>query len=342
MATMKQIAQIAGVSRGTVDRVLNNRGAVNPDTAKRVWEIARSLQYTPNRAALSLAARKRNISLTYVMFDPKSNVFFSQVEQGVRAKAAQLAENGVTVHIRYADDRNPITVVAQLEEAVAAGTAGIVVAGLNLPEIRDKLREITAAGIPVVVVNSEVPDCGQLVFLGHDSFLAGRTAAGIVRLIHRDSIRAGIILGSRNSTCHEERMAGFRSVLEENPALWSVTFTAVNGDDEFDSFSVVKEQLQAHPDTNTLFLATGSGVFGACRAVESLNLPQPPAIVCYDCPPSTRQMLEKGLISATICQQPERQGSEPLDILFNYIALDVQPEQEKVLTDIQILIRENL
>ena len=49
MATMKQIAQIAGVSRGTVDRVLNNRGAVNPDTAKRVWEIARSLQYTPNR-----------------------------------------------------------------------------------------------------------------------------------------------------------------------------------------------------------------------------------------------------------------------------------------------------
>ena len=56
----------------------------------------------------------------------------------------------------------------------------------------------------------------------------------------------------------------------------------------------------------------------------------------------TRKMLEKGLIYATICQQPERQGSEPLDILFNYIALDVQPEQEKVLTDIQILIRENL
>lgn len=342
MATMKQIAQIAGVSRGTVDRVLNNRGAVNPETARKIWDIAKSLQYTPNRAALSLAARKRNISLTYVMFDPKSNVFFSQVEQGVRAKAAQLAESGVTVHIRFADYRNPLTVAEQLDAAVADGTAGIVVAGLNLPEIQQKLREITAAGIPVVVVNSEIPDCGQLAYLGHDSFLAGRTAGGIVRLIHRDAIRTGIILGSRNSSCHAERVAGFRSVLEELGIPWEITFTDVNGDDEFDSFSAVKEQLQSHPDTNTLFMATGSGVFGACRAVESLNLPEPPAIVCYDCPTGTRQMLEKGLVSATICQQPERQGAEPLDILFNFIALDIAPEKEKIFTDIQIVIRENL
>lgn len=342
MATMKQIAQIAGVSRGTVDRVLNNRGAVNPDTAQKIWDIAKSLQYTPNKAALSLAARKRNICLTYVLFDPKSNVFFEQVEQGVRAKAAQLAESGVTVTVRYADYRNPATVVQQLQEAVDSGTAGIVVAGLNLPEIAAKLREITAKGIPVVVVNSEIPDCGQLTFVGHDSYLAGRTAGGIVRLIHRDEIRVGIILGSRNSSCHAERVAGFRSVLEENSTPWSVTFTDVNGDDEFDSFSAVKEQLTAHPETNTLFLATGSGVFGACRAVESLVLAQPPAIVCYDCPTGTRQMLEKGLISATICQQPERQGGEPLDILFNYIALDISPESEKIHTDIQILIRENI
>ena len=50
MATMKEIADLSGVSRGTVDRVLNGRGSVRPETAKRVMEIAEQLNYQPNKA----------------------------------------------------------------------------------------------------------------------------------------------------------------------------------------------------------------------------------------------------------------------------------------------------
>lgn len=57
MATIKEIAALAGVSRGTVDRVLNNRGAVNPITAEKVREIAKALDYKPNKAGLVLAAQ---------------------------------------------------------------------------------------------------------------------------------------------------------------------------------------------------------------------------------------------------------------------------------------------
>ena len=52
MATIKEIAALAGVSRGTVDRVLNNRGAVNPETAEKIRKIAKELDYKPNRAGL--------------------------------------------------------------------------------------------------------------------------------------------------------------------------------------------------------------------------------------------------------------------------------------------------
>lgn len=50
MTTIKEIADLAGVSRGTVDRVLNNRGAVNPKTAEKITEIAQALNYRPNRS----------------------------------------------------------------------------------------------------------------------------------------------------------------------------------------------------------------------------------------------------------------------------------------------------
>ena len=54
MATIKEIAALAGVSRGTVDRVLNHRGAVNPKTAEKILEIAQALDYKPNRAGIVL------------------------------------------------------------------------------------------------------------------------------------------------------------------------------------------------------------------------------------------------------------------------------------------------
>ena len=89
MATIKQIAEMAGVSRGTVDRVLNNRGSVNANTAARVREIAEKLNYKPNKAGLMLAAQKKNLKIGVILF-PDSNPFFSEVLEGVNAKAKEL------------------------------------------------------------------------------------------------------------------------------------------------------------------------------------------------------------------------------------------------------------
>ena len=62
MATIKEIAELAGVSRGTVDRVLNKRGAVNPKTEAKILEIAKALDYKPNRAGIVLAAQKKKLN----------------------------------------------------------------------------------------------------------------------------------------------------------------------------------------------------------------------------------------------------------------------------------------
>ena len=92
MATMKQIADLAGVSRGTVDRVLNNRGIVNEETARKVRRIAESLNYTPSIAARSLAAIKRSIKLLYIIPDPERGPFFRKVLESMRCMRGHLIE----------------------------------------------------------------------------------------------------------------------------------------------------------------------------------------------------------------------------------------------------------
>ena len=68
MATMKEIAELSGVSRGTVDRVLNHRGIVNAETERKVLEIAKLLDYQPNKAGIALAAQKKKLKIGVLLF----------------------------------------------------------------------------------------------------------------------------------------------------------------------------------------------------------------------------------------------------------------------------------
>ena len=89
MTTIKDIADLAGVSRGTVDRVLNHRGAVSPQTADKIMEIVRALDYRPNKAGTALAAQKKKYKIGVILFS-EHNPFFDEVMEGVCANAGAL------------------------------------------------------------------------------------------------------------------------------------------------------------------------------------------------------------------------------------------------------------
>ena len=102
MATIKEIASLAGVSRGTVDRVLNHRGAVNPQTEAKILEIVRALDYKPNKAGIVLAAQKKNLRLGVVLLGI-GNPFYDDVLSGVHDKAAELEGYNCSVLIRQTE-----------------------------------------------------------------------------------------------------------------------------------------------------------------------------------------------------------------------------------------------
>ena len=78
---MKEIAELSGVSRGTVDRVLNHRGIVNAETERKVLEIAKLLDYQPNKAGIALAAQKKKLKIGVLLFGA-GNPFFDRENMG--------------------------------------------------------------------------------------------------------------------------------------------------------------------------------------------------------------------------------------------------------------------
>ena len=65
--TLQQIAEAAGVSRGTVDRALNDRGRIKPEVAEKIKKIAEEMGYRPNRAGRALAMAKQSVRIGVIL-----------------------------------------------------------------------------------------------------------------------------------------------------------------------------------------------------------------------------------------------------------------------------------
>ena len=339
MATIKEIAALAGVSRGTVDRVLNNRGSVKPETEEKIKEIAKALDYKPNRAGLVLAAQKKKLKIGVLLPSPE-NIFFIDVEEGVREKAEELSGYNCTVLIKHF----PYGVEAQLKAIdmlVSENVNGIALVPYNDVRIRDKINELFELGIPAVTLNTDLQESHRIAYVGSHYNKSGRTAAGLMNLMTHGPLHLGIITGSPNILCHTERIAGFTDALTQTGRNFTITAIVENHDDEFESYEKTIELLQNHTEINALFFAAG-GVYGGCRAVTSLGLAGKIRIISFDNERPTKEQVENGVIAATICQQPKLQGSKPLDILFSYLTAGQMPEKEYFYVDVDIRIRENI
>jgi len=337
MTTIKEIADLAGVSRGTVDRVLNNRGAVNPKTAEKIMEIVRALDYRPNRAGIALAAQKKKYKIGVILFS-ENNPFFDEVMEGVLAKADELQDYGITtITLRVEFDVN--AQLNAIDQLLAEGIHGLMLAPYNHMLIRQKIDELVEKQIPVVTVNTDIKGSRRMAYVGSDYFRGGCTAAGLFALMTEGEVELGIITGSSNILCHTDRVQGFKNTLERSYPRIHITDIVENHDDEFESYALTRELLNTHPNINALFFAA-AGVYGGCKAI--LESGRRPKVITFDEVPTTLEMLKKGVISATISQQPYRQGSKSLDILFEYLTSGILPEEEQNIVELSIMIRESI
>lgn len=338
MATIKEIATLAGVSRGTVDRVLNHRGDVNPQTAEKIMQIVRELDYKPNKAGIVLAAQKKNLRLGVILLGA-GNPFFDDVLLGVREKEQELAGYNCSVLIRQTE----YSLKQQLDAIdflLAEGIDGLAISPYNDNAVREKIDSLCGQGIPVVTLNTDIENSSRLAYVGSNFYRSGEAAAGLMRLMTKGEVHVGIVSGSQNILCHTERIAGFSHVIGSSPNI-HIEDIVNNNDDDKVSCELTKKLLTDHPEINAFYFTAG-GVYGGCQAIESFSPKSDMTVITNDLVPTTREYMQKGLIAATICQQPFQQGFQPLALLFSYLTTGETPASENNYVDVEIRIRENL
>lgn len=336
--TIKEIAEICGVSRGTVDRVLHDRGNVNKETEALIKETIERLGYTPNITGKILAAKKKGLKIGVILIS-KGNPFFDDVLKGINMAEKEYREYGVSVSIHELegyDVRKQVKKMDELRHEVDA----IILNPINDILVINKINELVEEGLIVINVNTDVKNSDRLYYIGSDYIKGGEAACGVLALLTGCSSKVAILTGSKKVLGHNQRIEGFKRIKElRYPDIDIVVISETNDNDKI-AYIETKKILENYEIDSIVIVA--AGVAGVCKAVQDMNMEDKITIVSFDAVPITRKMLEQGVIKATICQQPFTQGYKSIELAYTYFVTGKKPEKDKYIVKNEIKILENL
>jgi LacI family transcriptional regulator len=337
--TIKDIAKAANVSRGTVDRALNDRGGVNPDVAVRIKKIASEMGYKPNTIAKALATHSNPVRIG-VVINSVGNPFFDKVLDGINSAQESLSDFGISLEIRKMQGYDTNRQLHEIRILKEKGVDGLIITPISNSRVREMLNELVRCGVQIVCCNLDIEDVAYQAYVGCDYFCSGQTAGEIIGMTtHRES-NLGIITSSHALYFHEMRVKGCESVLEQYPHI-HITDYIEAGDDEDISYREVKKMLLNNKKVDTLYFVTG-GTTGGLRAIHELKMEKQLRVFAFDQIPAVIEDLKSGLVIATIDQQPFVQGATSVRMLFEAIMSKRSPLRKKIFTELNIKNRYNV
>lgn len=341
MITIKEIGKLAGVSRGTVDRVLNNRPGVNPETYRRVKEIAEEYGYEPGIQGQMLAARKKKLKIGFIVCDSPVDLFFHDVLQSARKKAEELKAYGVRVEIY------PIKMLSEnylndfLKRVEEDELDGIALIPLQMKAMVSFIKRMEEKEVPLVFYNLDMENVGRLSYVGCNYYNAGKVAAGLIALTIQGKGKVAIATSFHKETLSfQNRLDGFLDELNTNYPDIEVVNREENYIFQKDDYSCILNIIRNNKDIKAIYIVN-PGDYSLCDEIAQLDRNHSIKIITNDLLKERAGLLEQGIISAVIGQQPEIQGFMPLQILYEYLTLGVVPEK-KYITDLSIHIKQSV
>ena len=320
---IKDVALKAGVSTGTVDRVIHKRGNVKKDVRERVEQVMSELGYKRNFIASTLAYnRKLRISvLIYNHNDP----YWIQIKEGIERAQQATSHYGVQIEIHHADQSDPTVFTKVAHQILLKRPDAILFAPVFIKEASAFLKECHALSIPTVLINTEMDDSGALCYVGQNSYQSGRVAGRILHLgIHEDATALLLNLDDTDGQDAQQpsrKEQGFRDYFDENHAchIQVVSRNFAKYDDRVELKRFLREIFAQYPNLAGIFV-TNSRSYKLAESLSELNRDDV-LLVGFDLIKENLHQLRSNRINFLINQNPVLQGYLGIMNIVNHILL---------------------
>lgn len=333
--TAKRIAEIAGVSRGTVDRALNNRPGVNPETKKLILKIAQDNDYKPNLIGKALVYSSKDLPIEIIL-NSVGNAFFNDVKKGIFQAQSDYSDYGLKIHLTELKGYDESEMLSALN-AVPKDVKNIIITPISSPIIENKLFELSKDGKNIITLSSDTHKKDRLSYVGCDYKKSGKIMGRLVGLLSGGSCNISIVTGSLKHEGHKQRVNGILEILDSYPQI-NVCSICENDDDDSIAYQKLRDLLKADEKINFVCITAG-GVKGSIKAINESQ--RELKICCFDETPASKEALINGNISAIVCQQPFNQGYNAVKTVFDTVIANTDVKSYQF-TDLNIKVDQSI
>lgn len=315
-AGIHEIAKLARVSIGTVDRALHGRVGISALTRKRVLRIAKELAYTPHPVARALSTG--SVSLTIGVCIPKEiHFFYDQMRAGIFEEAARVRGLGLEVVYR------PVPSLGerekqQIEDLLAQRVRAMILTPGNPKVVTPLIDRAEKANIRVVCTTTDAPQSRRSSLVSVNPELSGRLAAELMAKFLSPGSQVAAITGMLATEEHRRKVEGFREGFEAGCPNGKVVAVLEAHESGEESYRKTYAMLIQRPELRGIYVSTVN-CLPVCRALRERCLTNKIRLITTDL---FRQMiphLKNGTIAASIYQDPYLQGQTAVRILVDHL-----------------------
>jgi LacI family transcriptional regulator len=339
---IKDIAERAGTSKGTVDRVLHNRGRVAEDVRERILGIIKELNYEPNRIAQSLKSQK-SYHIAVLIPDAAEDSYWEAPMAGIERAERELRQYGIKISRHVFTLHVVQSFLNKANEVTKENPDGVLIAPVFYKEVLPFFANWKALGIPYVLFNTQIESVNPLCYIGQDSYRSGSLAAKILNYGLPDPCTLLVLHINEdipNSAHLITKERGFRDYFVNNGTVshYEVISKDIDpSDNNIDEHLV--DMLKTDSQIKGIYV-TNSKAFEVAAYLEKEGI-ENIKLVGYDLLAPNVEFLEKGRIHFLINQNPLGQGYWGIHQLANHLVFNQDVPPIKFLP-LDIITRENL
>lgn len=342
MITINDIAKEAGVSIGTVDRVIHNRGGVSKKTEANVNAIIKKHGFKINVIASSLALNKKfEIATLIPQFDAK-NIFWKSPMMGILKAKEDVEKFGVKVNNYTFNQFKVSSYLSQFKKVIASKPDAVIFTPLFGTETKLLAKELDDRNIPYLFLNVNLDGFNNISFIGQDSYMSGVLAGKLMHLSLKEDSAVAVMqtrINVDNNHAIYNRISGFNDYFTNNSiATHCAKITIFNLDDPIELKEELHDMFHANPTIKGIFVPS-SRVFSFVNCFDDLKI-EGLSVVGFDGTEQNVKCLEAGKVSFLISQKPFKEGYESIKLMVDYLIEKKQPVSE-MYSPIEILTKEN-
>lgn len=321
---IKDIAEMAGVSAGTVDRVIHNRGNVSPSVEKEVKAILEKTGYTPNPVGQSLV-KKKDYRIAVIIPCPEQDEYWELADFGISESQKEWESYHLDINLNRFDLYNSESFKEVSDQVLQTEPDAVLTAPVFYDESLAFLQKLKMKHIPYILFNTLVKKINPLCLVGQDLYQSGQLAAELMDIILQKPANIAVMhthedIGHSKHLKNKER--GFKDYFSENGPNFKVhSFSLLNNHGSLESQI---NKCIADNRLKGIFVTTSSGAYMTAKVLDDHNK-ESVALIGYDLLKQNIYYLKRGIINFLINQDPRQQTFKGLRHLAAYLLFNITP-----------------